>query len=273
LNGQCRALHSLVFESEEDVETESVAIKDNVASIGEGDGIPVIISAMKGHAGETIAQLWAIRLLWRLQDRGGNTTLSNKVIERIVKGGGIEVCSKILKTRSTNTAVYEATAALLYVLLVFVGNDGLDMAADCMVTTIRKMSDNPAHVELQVACCNLLSVLVPANRLLFKESDGLKAIVLSMASAVDNVELQRAATMVLWSVSYISAFFDFSYLIDTLEAVTIAQGAHSDDTQLLIAACGFIANVVTSSSVKSRRHTVCDSDPRIWPQRWRPPTS
>lgn len=247
----CRALHSLVFQYEDDVEPDALAIKDNVASIGEGDGISVIISAMKRHAGETVAQLWAIRLLWRLQDRGGNTSLSNKVIERIVKCGGIDVCSKILKTRSTNTVLYEATAALLYVLLVFVGNDDVGMAADCMGTTIRKMSDNPAHVELQLACCNLLSVLVPANRLLFKESDGLKAIVLSMASAIDNVELQRAATMVLWSVSYISAFFDFSYLIDTLEAVTAAQGAHSDDTQLLIAACGFIANVVTSSSVKS----------------------
>ena len=248
----CRALHSLVFEYEGDEGSpDTVAIKNNIAMISEGEGLAVIISSMKGHYGETIAQLWAVRLLWRLQDRGGNDILSARVVERIIKEGGISVCAKILKTRSTNPAVFEATAALLYRLLVFAGSDSFDKAADCMVTIIRKMADNPGEIEMQEACCNLLSILASTNRLLFKESDGLKAVVTAMASAVENVSLQRAAISVLWSVSYITAFFDFAYLDDALSAVDAAQRSNPDDIELLISSCGFIANAATTPTANS----------------------
>ena len=248
----CRALHSLVVASDGNRrDSDTLAIKRNVESLTDGEGIPVIISSMTGHPGETVAQLWATTLLWKLLDRGDNVAQSNRITEKIVKVGGVGACSKILKNRSTSCLVYEGTAVLLRRLLLFAGSDGLEQAADCMVATIRKMSENPDEIKLQEACCNLLTIVMPANRLQFKESEGLKAIVMTMALAVDNVALQRAATDVLWSTSYIPAFFDFSFLKDALEAVAVAQASHPDDSELLISACGFIANVATYTSVTS----------------------
>ncbi|KAI2497259.1 hypothetical protein MHU86_17223 [Fragilaria crotonensis] len=248
----CRALHSLVTECDGNKrESDSLAIKRNIESLSDGEGIAVIVSSMTVHAGETVAQLWATKLLWKLLDRGDNISQSNKVTERIVKVGGVGACSKILKNRSTSCLVYEGTAVLLRRLLLFAGSEGIEQAADCMVATIRKMSENPDEIKLQEACCNLLAILMPANRLQFKESEGLKAIVTTMASAVDNVALQRAASKVVWSASYIPAFFDFSYLKDALEAVDVAQASHPDDIELLISVCGFIANVATYTSVTS----------------------
>lgn len=248
----CRALHSLVSEDDGDTsESDTLVIRKNIESLSEGEGIAVVVASMMGHPGDTVAQLWATNLLWILLDRGNNVAQSNRIAERIVNVGGVGVCSKILKVRCTSSSVYERTAALLHRLLLLAGSDGIEQASDCMVATIRKMSENLGEIKLQEVCCNLLAILMPANRLQFKESEGLRAIVATMASAVDSVELQRAATIVLWGASYIPAFFDLSFLQDTLEAVAIAQGSHPDDIELLIAVCGFIANVATFTSITS----------------------
>jgi len=246
----CRALHALVFQVlREGLEDDAAdAIKNNIVSIDECGAIPVTVSSMKAHASETTAQLWAVKLLWRLLDRGGNEASAARVAEKIVKEGGIGACVKVLKARSTTHLVYEQTAALLYHLLLHVGSDGIEKAGDCMVTTIRKMNDCQKEIILQEVCCNLLSLVAATNRLQFKESEGVKAVVRAMASSVENVALQRAAANVLWSVSYIPAFFDNSYLDDALSGVDAAQREHPDDVELLVAVCGFIANAATNSA-------------------------
>jgi hypothetical protein len=246
----CRALHSLVYQTDREglVDNAEDAIKNNIVSIDECGGFPVILAAMKSHPSETIPQLWAVKLLWRLQDRDGNEASSARVAEKIVKEGGLGACVKVLKARSTSAQVYEETAGLLYHLLLHAGSESIEQAADCMVTTIRKMSENQDQIGLQEVCCNLLSLLVSTNRLQFKESEGLKAIIQAMSASLKTVSLQRAAANALWNVSYIPAFFDLSYLDDALSAVEAAQREFPDDVELLIVSCGFIANAATTSS-------------------------
>jgi pantothenate kinase len=245
----CRALYSMVVCFDENGNDRDVSTTfNNICLICEDGGVSAIVSMMKLHSSEIVSQMWAIKLLWRLQYRGVSTAASKKVSEKILVEGGISVCSKILKNRSTNPVLCEATAALLYRLLSISNNDQIN-SADCMVATIRKLNDNPGNIDLSVVCCDLLVFLVTNDRLEFKDSEGLKAVLVAMSASISNAPLQRSAATILWAVSYIPAFFDLSLLKESLETLVLAKEAHPSDVQFLSSACGFIANVVTFSAV------------------------
>ena len=246
-----RVLHALVHRYEEEGEADAGTIRTNITTIDEGDGIPIIVSSIRQHANEAIPAMWAVNLLWRLQDRDGSEALSMRVIEKIIKAGGVTACVKVLKARSTLAAVFCVTAELLVNLLTVAGNDGLEEAAECMVTTIRVMSSFADDPSVQEASCNLLTLLVSTNRLQFKESGGLKAVVNAMTNFPDTLSLQRAAATALWAISYIPAFFDLAYLSDALNAVEAANTMNSNDVELLIPSCGFIANAAAISSTSA----------------------
>jgi hypothetical protein len=247
----CRALYTMVVCYDENVSDRDISTsQNNISSICEDGGVSAILSMMKTHSSEIVSQMWAIKLLWRLQDRGANLPASKKVTEKILAEGGISVCSKILKNRSASPSLFEATAALLFNLLMISDNDQIS-SADCMAATIRKLTDNPEDIDLSVACCDILFFLVSNDRLEFKDSEGLKAVLGAMSANINHAPLQRSASNILWAVSYIPAFFDLSLLKESLEVLVLANEAHSNDVQFLASACGFIANVVTFPTVTS----------------------
>jgi len=242
----CRMLHALVYQHADEPSIEDNEIQKNIVTIEESHGISIIISAMKQHLNEPIPQMWAVKLLWRLQEHN-DSVISSDALKSMNKSDGINVCIKLLRARSTTPVLFGATADLIFNMFSVTGNDKSthNDASDCITIMTRKMKEHPKDSTIQEACCNLLSIVVPKNRLHFKESDGLKEVVVVFTSFPDNPTLCTAAAKVLWVTSARPVFFDEAYLEDAFCAVESAVGNASSDPELLISSCGFIANAVT----------------------------
>jgi hypothetical protein len=236
----CRGLFSLIYGSNEQ---EIFETQSNISSICDAGGLVAIVEGMSLHCCESVAQFWATKLLLRIQEGCGNTSISARLKEKIVKVGGIIACCKILKTRSCHAVVFESTATLLYKLLIFAGSDGIEKAADSMLSLVRKMNEIFGNNNLRLVCCKILGMLLPSNRVQFNEIDGLKAVLSAMSAAKDNLLCQRACIEILWNVSFVPTLFDQSYLAKSFEALSIAHRLYPDDIELFTAACGFLANV------------------------------
>ena len=249
----CRALHTFVHQYENEGDDEhtanaAVAIRKNIVTIDDADGIEVIVEQMKNHTSEHIAQLWAMRLLWRLQDRGDENA-SRRLLQKMRDKGAALACIRVIKARSTTLPVFALTTGLLHNILA-VGNESdiPDQASDCLLTVVRKMNEARDDEALQESCLVLLRVMVGSGRLQMKESNGMQAVVSAMTRFPNNLSIQQAGANVLWRLSYITAFFDFSCLRQAMTAIEAASKHHMDDAEFLSNACGFIANAAISTS-------------------------
>lgn len=249
-----RALHSLVHcyenEGDEDYRRSCEAtIRMNIVYIDEADCIPALVSSMKNNSSEAIPQLWAMRLLWRLQDRDDEHT-SRRVIQKMSDENFLLVLVKVLKARTTTPLVYEYTASLMFNVLAGSRTQNIpEEASDCLRSTLRMMIEYPLNESLQEACCRLLSALTSGCKLQIKEANGLVTVVAVMAKFPSNLELQEACIWILWAMSYIPAFFDYAVLGEAFDALQATVEVHSEAPTLFTGICGLIANVVLSSNV------------------------
>eukprot|EP00548_Thalassiothrix_antarctica_P008093 CAMPEP_0194151706 /NCGR_PEP_ID=MMETSP0152-20130528/49368_1 /TAXON_ID=1049557 /ORGANISM="Thalassiothrix antarctica, Strain L6-D1" /LENGTH=1314 /DNA_ID=CAMNT_0038855743 /DNA_START=114 /DNA_END=4058 /DNA_ORIENTATION=+ len=248
----CRTLYSLIHKYEEELNNESIAIQKNIISIEEHNGIQIVISAMKNYHNEANAQMWAIKVLWRLQDRE-DEAVSIRVLRNMDKAGGVSACVKVLRARSTTSLLFEATIVLLLNIISATQSNDVPLfndEPDCIALVVRKMKEEYQNASFQEACCNLLAVIVSRNRAQFKESEGLREVVAALMNFSDNLPLCCAAINVLWTVSYRSTYFDQVNLVNSVSAVIIAHKKNPGNVQLLGPSCAFLANVLASSSAR-----------------------
>ena len=252
----CRALHAFVhqYEGETDgtlKEDKAKAIRQNIGTLDDNDGIVGIVTAMKSHTSDHIAQLWALKLLWRLLDR--SDTLSEKrAIQKMLDADLASVCIKIIKARSATPPVIEAATGMLYNLSLASENALTEeQAADCLITVIRKMNESTDEEQSQESFLQLISVLIGSCRLQMKEANGAMAVVHTMERYPSNTEIQRSGANILWRISYIPAFFDFSCVSDAMTALDGAGKQHMTDGEFVAGACGFIANAAASGNIST----------------------
>jgi hypothetical protein len=248
----CRALYRLVYRFDDEGDSQSNAaadksIKKNLASIEEDNGISAIVAAMKLHVSESVAQLWAMKLLWRLQDRT-DLAATTRVLHKILDDDGVGTCMKVLKSRSTRPELYQITAELMCTLLEALDREdqAFANAVDCIPITARVMEEDATDELLQQACCRLLATLVLGggdSKLQIKDSHAIRVVVDAMCNHPRNVALQESATRLLWTMSTVPAFFDFNHLDRALRAIDSAMARHKDATDLFFVACGFVTNI------------------------------
>eukprot|EP00546_Thalassionema_frauenfeldii_P021261 CAMPEP_0178902840 /NCGR_PEP_ID=MMETSP0786-20121207/4828_1 /TAXON_ID=186022 /ORGANISM="Thalassionema frauenfeldii, Strain CCMP 1798" /LENGTH=1332 /DNA_ID=CAMNT_0020574151 /DNA_START=83 /DNA_END=4082 /DNA_ORIENTATION=+ len=245
----CRLLYALINQHPDEPFMDDNEIEKIILSVEDSDGISIILSAMKQHLNEPSPQMWAIKLLWRLQERN-DSMASNRTLESMNTAGGINTCIKLLRARSTTPVLFAATTDLLFNMFAVAANDETahNKSSDCMSTITRRMKEDSKDAVVQEACCNLLSIVVPKSRLHFKESDGLKEVVTALSNFPNSSSVCTAAAKVLWTTSSRPVFFDETYLEDAFCALEAAVGESSSDVNLLIHSCGFIANVVSFCS-------------------------
>ena len=248
-----RALHSLVYcyENEGDEKYKKLAnaaIRKNIVYIDEAGGIRALVSSMKNHSSEAIAQMWVMKLLWRLQDREEESA-TRRVIQKMCDEHVVQALVKVLKGRSTTPAVYEYTASLMFNVLAGSRNQNIpDEAGDCLRKTLRMMTEHPNNESLQEACCRLLSGLASSCRLQIKEDNGLTTVISAMSKFPTNLELQEACGWILWTMSYIPAFFDYAILTKAFDSLKVSLQTHTEAVTLMTCVCGMIANVVLSNN-------------------------
>jgi hypothetical protein len=241
----CRALHSMVFDSEGQ---GSVSYEKNMITFEEACGIQVVIGAMKNHISESMAQWWAIKLFWRLQDRKDPTRCMKKMNDEDL----VSVCAKILKARSTTPEVFQQAAELICALIASSGSaSSFANGADCISTCIRVMGEFSKDANMQECCSNLLGTLARGGsryKREISESDEFLAFIKGLNNFQDNGTLMESAMLLFWTLSSDSASFDFNCLDPITKLIEVVVNTHPDNSNLNAASCGFIANVVLSSN-------------------------
>ena len=254
LEWSARALHSLVHCYESEVDSQHLTathtiIRKNIIHMDDADCIPVLITSMKNHSSETIAQLWAIKLLWRLQDRDDDPSC-RRVVQKMTDENVLQVLVKVFKTRSVTPVIYEFTASLMSnILAESKSQNPPDEASDCLRITLRIMVEQTSNESLQEACCRLLTVLAAGCKLQMKEANGLSTVVATMTRFPSNLDIQESSSWVLWSMSYIPTFFDYTVLPDAFDAMQITVQSHRESPSFLTGVCGLIANIALSNYV------------------------
>jgi hypothetical protein len=241
----CRALHSMVFEI---VGQGDVSYEKNMITFEEASGIQVVIGAMKNHTSESVAQWWAIKLFWRLQDRKDPTRCMKKMIDEDL----VSVCAKILKARSTTPEVFQQAAELICALIASSGSaSSFASGAECISTCIRVMGEFSTDANMQECCSNLLGTLARGGsqyKREVSESDEFLAFINGLNNFQGNETLMESAMILFWILSSDSSSFDFNCLEPITKLIEVAVNAHPDNSNLNAAICGFIANAVLSSN-------------------------
>jgi hypothetical protein len=241
----CRALHSMVFES---AGQDTVSYERNMITIEEASGIQVVIGAMKNHISESVAQWWAIKLLWRLQDRKDPTRCMKKMNDEDL----ISVCSKIMKARSTTPEVFQPAAELICALIAASGSaSSFASGEDCITTCTRAMREFSTDANMQECCSNLLATLARGGskyKREISESNEIISFINGLNNFQDNETLMESAMVLFWVLSNDAASFDFNCLDPITKLIEVAVNAHPENSNLNAAICGFLANVVISSN-------------------------
>jgi hypothetical protein len=178
------------------VDCHSIVLK-NLASMEEANGLTVVVNAMSANATEPIAQVWALKLLWRFllpafENGGGDgddndqraLIATHRILRKLVKAGYVPLAAKLLRLQSTTSDLLQLVSELLCVVLlnhaaVMAAADGFNLslssfhddnsgidplaeaAKDCIAPLVRKMKESASRkvVPVQEAGCRLLSTL------------------------------------------------------------------------------------------------------------------
>ena len=243
-----RALHALLTpSSEEDPQTN---YEKNIIAFNDANGMHILINAMKQHATESTTLLWALKILWRIQDRA-DEQVARSSIQKFIDFDLIHVLVKILKARSTSADVFEQVAELICELVTFSQtHSAFAHAADSIATSIRVMQEFPFDESVQVSCCQLLSILARGNRQCkreISEDTDVNALVDTLTQFPGNVLLQEAGAELLWCLSSSDSFNEnFIPSINALFDSCLAS--HGDSSIIRAALCGFTANACSFAS-------------------------
>lgn len=253
----CRVLYTLIHKYDDEGGNDDV-LRRNIASIDENDGVAVIVSVMKIHYSESVAQGWALILLLRLMDHEDGTVV-NRVLSQVNESDGIVACVKVLKARSTTPQVFSLAAEVLTSLVVEAegakNSAALQNAVECIPSIVRVMKEHEDDENIQESCCRLFASLsrIEKGRQQIKESKALVNIVYAMMKYTGNVAIQEGASWTLWTMSSFPAVFSLSYAKDAFSALNTSTKEFNDAALLLASACGFVANVSSMKEANMAR--------------------
>ncbi|KAL7575979.1 hypothetical protein ACA910_000768 [Epithemia clementina (nom. ined.)] len=217
----CRCLHNLVhcYEEESD-RVDRTVLSKNITSIEEAGGIEIVIDAMSQNITENNAQLWAIKLLWRLLDASGTNDSVRRlsvmhrmvVIRKMAAVDYVSVASKLLRQQSTSGELLVYTAELMTVVILGAGGESnmfkfallLEKASQCASNMIRAMKQMPNDLEMQAAGCRLLSALCNASGNIqgdMIEQGAMDVIASAMTKLQENGTVVEPGTWALWKLS------------------------------------------------------------------------
>jgi hypothetical protein len=170
------------------VDSHSIVIK-NLASMEEANGLTVVMNAMSANATEPIAQVWALKLLWRFllpafenggggddddEDSDQRTLIAtHRILRKVVKAGYVPLAAKLLRLQSTTSDLLQLVSELLCVVLLNHAalsaatdsfnlshssfnddNNGIDplaeAAKDCIAPLVRKMKESASRKVVAV---------------------------------------------------------------------------------------------------------------------------
>jgi predicted regulator of Ras-like GTPase activity (Roadblock/LC7/MglB family) len=240
----CRALYAMVFNY--DTEGGSSVFDRDIATIQVANGIRQIVSAMKLHIPENVAQWWALKLLFRLQDQA-EPAAAELTVTMMSAENLAATCMQIIKARSTSADVFVQAAEMLCLFFSCETNPlSQQNAVECIPNVMRFLEDESSNVVLQESAARLLAAIARGNNQAARQiSNGscVRSLLNTMAGSPDNVELQRAGIMLLWVLAGDESSFDYLLLGQIKETIEIASSSQPDDDNLNIAICGFVANV------------------------------
>ena len=244
----CRALHTMVFRYDGAGGSGDVCER-NIVTIEEANGIQVVVSAMKIHIPESIAQWWAVKLLWRLQDRSDPSAIE-RTIKRMIDEDLISVCVKLLKARSTSPELFQQVAELVCTLAYYGGSSR--GAAECLSSCLRVMADSAENASMQASCSKLLAVIARSgneSKREISDAHALHSLLGSLQSFPENIELMQAGMTLLWTLTADPTSFDISLLPTIKQLVETCLAFHPDTSVLHIAISGFVANITLAPQI------------------------
>mmetsp|Transcript_62880 Transcript_62880/g.94923 ORF Transcript_62880/g.94923 Transcript_62880/m.94923 type:complete len:1297 (-) Transcript_62880:36-3926(-) len=245
----CRALLALVVSP-----GGSESIERNVVTLDEVSGLRAVINAMNKHIPESVAEYWALNLLFRLLDRP-DPAMIDKASKAMLDDDLASICIKILKARTTTSQLFDEAAEMLCFLLSSPSATPSQRSAavDCLPTAMRLMQDQQSNSAVQESCAHLLAMISRGNHQAKRQvSEGgcLRSILGSITSNPSELGVARAGMGLLWVLSSDETSFDFSLLPQIKAATENAFAIHPGDEDLNVAICGAVGNI--SSVAKGR---------------------
>eukprot|EP00980_Cylindrotheca_fusiformis_P006112 scaffold1319_cov126-Cylindrotheca_fusiformis.AAC.1 len=244
----CRAMVSFVDVGDPKL---IMFLERNMGTIENMNGIQIVGSAMKNHGKESIAQFWALRLMFRLLDRSDSDMLRALTI---MNDADIGIsCIKILSNPSVPEELFGHAAELLKLLLIESNNPAFKQAsADCIPAVMNIMGDSGSNIPLVESCARVLHMIGSKDRRakarISGGATGLLGLLSVMSEQPANLELAIAGMRLFWMLSSDRASFDFGLPERICKTIKKVLQRHPDDVQFKTAACGFLANIINGSS-------------------------
>mmetsp|Transcript_38997 Transcript_38997/g.94287 ORF Transcript_38997/g.94287 Transcript_38997/m.94287 type:complete len:1267 (+) Transcript_38997:376-4176(+) len=243
----CRALASMVDSGDE---KQVMYLEKNMATIENKNGIAIVAGGLKFHIQEPGVQWWALRLMFRLLDRTESDML--RVLGMMNDADIGSICVSILSTKSKSPELIAQAAEMLFLLLVDSTDSRLRQTSeDCISNVMSCMGEHADNAELIASCTQVLRVISrgsnQAKSRISEEASGLFAIMTAMSNAPENQTLCRAGLTLFWMLSSHVSSFEMSLVGAINDSIQAIVEKHPDDVDLKTAACGLLANVLSTS--------------------------
>ena len=158
----CRALHSMFHKVDDPSDfRESVihSFERDMMTVKDQNGIHIISNAMKHHISECLAQVWALKLLFHLQDRQ-SPAATERVAKTMKEEEVASTCIKIIKARSTSADLFQQAAETLSLMLSCSNKQSANHGVmECIPSVTRFMGEHKHNVSLQVSITGLLATI------------------------------------------------------------------------------------------------------------------
>lgn len=248
----CRALFSLVggFDAVEGSGSVEVSCEREILKIENYGGIRVIVEAMKIHSTESVALWWALNLLFSMVHGQSDPDVVIRLVHLMNDDDLASVCVKILTTKISPECAVRCQEMLMLLLSQAPNQLVQHSAVECIEPIVQALMDHPSNMGLLETSTNFLVALARGNLQAKRQISGGTAVhvlLSSMATAPDNLPLQRAVANLLWLLSADHSSFDYSLLRETKHHFETAIAAHPGDKELSEAVCAFVANVASSA--------------------------
>ena len=205
---------------------------------------------MKRHTSEGVAQIWAMKVLWRLLDYPDQNQ-RNKTLRKIQRGGFISLALKLLRQPSTSRELFEMVVELVCALLDSQRDDVdvFESVSESVPSLLRRVDESLEDMMITASCCNFLSVLTvgiqhSCIQEVFCDAKTTEAIVDSMDRLLGEYpDAIRTGCWALWQLSAENGVdLTVEFVKKALKVMSGFLDVYGEDGDLIASILGFATN-------------------------------
>ena len=255
----CRCLLTLLVHNQYGVDHPDAddILSSNMSSIEDFNGIHTIIEAMKANEKESVAQTYAVDLLWRFLDVSDEKATS-RIVRKFVEAGLVPLAARLLGYRSASAELYDKVAELICVILSYNKDDDalIQSVTECVSPVLSHMARDPKEERIQRAGLRILAVVsilgdIPVQK--FHDKRAQQLVIKAMKLLLEDDKSVTSGLLILWKFSSLKPISNLLPVSDIKSSLKIMKKIIPLESYTLekhAAICGFLSNVAGSPDLE-----------------------